>query len=88
MLIISLPVSISLCILCVVKEVLDRSALRTYNVLLLLQMMQWFCHHKHPIGDRHSMPLFALHYLPEVPMLGHWYVLDSNIDEIATNKKL
>ncbi len=29
------------------------------------------------MGDRHPMPLFTLHYLPEVPMSGHWYVLDS-----------
>ncbi len=29
------------------------------------------------MGDRHPMPLFTLHYLPEVPMSRHWYVLDS-----------
>ena len=29
------------------------------------------------MGDRHPMPLFTFHYLPEVPMPGHLYVLDS-----------
>ncbi len=33
--------------------------------------------HVHPMGDRHPMSLFTLHYLPELPMSGHWYVLDS-----------
>ncbi len=26
----------------------------------------------HPMGDRHPIPLFTLHYSPEVPMSGHW----------------